>query len=669
MRRLARTIIALVSGTVVGVMAVASMWVLRPYKGYDGPEQFVDVLPRTSVYAIGDQLIAAGVVRNQLAYRVALWWLPGEERLKAGEYRFDRALRPTEVVGKLERGDVYLISVTFREGLTTAEMARIFETRGFGPAQTFVAAAADAAPIAALDPDARDLEGYLFPDTYALPRKTDATRLVRRMTSRFEQVVTPEFGARAQARGLTVRQAVTLASLVEKETGKPEERPIVAAVYLNRLRIGMGLQCDPSVIYALQRAGRYDGNLTREDLAFDSPYNTYRYAGLPPGPIAAPGRASLEAVVDPAQVDYMYFVSRNDGSHVFAATLAEHNANVRQYQKKGIGDRGQHVDPLILRPTSPLILRPTSPDHPITRSPIFLSLSPFQFLSQDLEIAAGRGADKLHRPRPLHAHDIVRRERIAGLAIVGDEDLGVGVDEWLHPYFRRRGNDDGPVRQGMRRDRREDDRVDARMNDRAARREVVRRRSGGAGDDEAVGLEARDELVADRDRQIDDAGERALRDDDVVEHDAFDEWVAGPQHRRLQHQPFEHRRRSRERRLERVVQLGQRDFGEKPEAAEIDAENRDVDPRRCDPIGHAEQRPVTAEREDEIHFSRQNVLVERLAPRRKAGERRGLALEDRSHAAGIEPAGDLGEHAGGFAQAALGDDPDASDRHRQLVIW
>jgi len=134
---------------------------------------------------------------------------------------------------------------------------------------------------------------------------------------------------------------VTLASIVEKETGKAEERPMVAAVYANRLKIGMGLQCDPTVIYALERAGRFNGNLTREDLQFDSPYNTYRYAGLPPGPIAAPGRASLEAAADPASVPYLYFVSRNDGSHAFASTLDEHNRNVQQYQIKYFRDRRQ----------------------------------------------------------------------------------------------------------------------------------------------------------------------------------------------------------------------------------------------------------------------------------------------------------------------------------------
>ena len=183
-----------------------------------------------------------------------------------------------------------------------------------------------------IDPAATDLEGYLFPETYSVPRDTTAAKLVGLMVARFRQLFTTQMQQAAQALELTPRQAVTLASLVEKETAQPAERPIVAAVYLNRLKIGMGMQADPTVIYALQRAGRYDGNLRRDDLSFDSPYNTYRYPGLPPGPIASPGLASLQAAVAPAQVDYLYFVSRNDGSHVFARTLVEHNENVRQYQ-------------------------------------------------------------------------------------------------------------------------------------------------------------------------------------------------------------------------------------------------------------------------------------------------------------------------------------------------
>ena len=180
---------------------------------------------------------------------------------------------------------------------------------------------------------AKDLEGYLFPDTYAMSRHATAAQLVPRMVAGFEKALTPEIRSAAEARGLNVRALVTLASIVEKETGKPEERPLVAAVYSNRLKIGMPLQCDPTVIYALQRADRYNGNLTRENLQFDSPYNTYRYPGLPPGPIANPGAASLEAAAHPAAVPYLYFVSRGDGSHAFAINLEEHNRNVDEFQR------------------------------------------------------------------------------------------------------------------------------------------------------------------------------------------------------------------------------------------------------------------------------------------------------------------------------------------------
>ncbi len=248
-------------------------------------------------------------------------------------------MTPREVIDKIARGDAIVLSLTFPEGLTMAEMAKIFESHGLGPAAAFLDAAGDASLIRNLDPAANDLEGYLFPETYVVPRKTDAPKLVRLMVERFEHVLTPQLREAASTHQLSVRQAVTLASIVEKETAKAEERPLVAAVYVTRLRIGMPLQCDPTVIYALQRAGTYTGNLRHDDLAFDSPYNTYRYPGLPPGPIASPGRASLEAAVQPADADFLYFVSRNDGSHVFAKTLDEHNRNVQKYQVQYFRDQ------------------------------------------------------------------------------------------------------------------------------------------------------------------------------------------------------------------------------------------------------------------------------------------------------------------------------------------
>lgn len=318
-------------------------WIYRsigqPYRGFTDPEVFVDIPPGSSTATMAKRLTESGVVPNAIAFRAAVWIRKAGRHLQAGEYRFDRAATPLEVVDRIAHGDVYLRTITFREGLTIRQMAALFEEKGFGPAQSFVTAASSADRIRALDPQAPDLEGYLFPNTYSLPRRATADTLVESMVAEFEKVLSPELRARATARGLSLRELVTLASIVEKETGAPEERPLVAAVYSNRLRIGMGLQCDPTVIYALERAGRYDGNIRRGDLTIDSPYNTYRYSGLPPGPIASPGRASLEAAASPATVPYLYFVSKNDGSHVFASTLEEHNRNVRQYQIQYFRDK------------------------------------------------------------------------------------------------------------------------------------------------------------------------------------------------------------------------------------------------------------------------------------------------------------------------------------------
>ena len=320
----------LIGGAVAAFVFTARM--NQPFRGYTSSEVFVDIPSGAGSRTIGERLIAAGVIRDDLTYRFALWRSGQARRLKAGEYRFEGEMTPLAVLDKIARGDVVLINLTFREGLTIDEMSRIFEAGGFGPAASFVTAARDASLVQVFDPQARDLEGYLFPDTYSFPRGSDAARVVRAMVDRFEQVATPELRKSAASRGLSVRQLVTLASLVEKETAKAEERPLVAAVYANRLRIGMGLQCDPTVIYALQRAGRYTGNLRRDDLQFDSPYNTYRSPGLPPGPIAAPGQGSLDAAANPADVEFVYFVSRNDGSHEFARTLDEHNRNVQRWQ-------------------------------------------------------------------------------------------------------------------------------------------------------------------------------------------------------------------------------------------------------------------------------------------------------------------------------------------------
>jgi len=324
-------LVALVGG---GVALWCRQRVNTPYRAFSGEEIFVDLPQGSSLSSIADRLTSVGVIPEAWSFKLAARVTGSDRRLKAGEYRFAGASTPSEVMSRLVAGDVFTRAVTFPEGLTIAEMADIFGRSGLGSPADFVAAADDPSLAASFDSTAKSLEGYLFPDTYAWSRRDGAADAVRAMVARFDKAFGADLRAEAAARGLTVRATMTLASIIEKETGRAEERPLVSAVLHNRLKIGMPLQCDPTVIYALMLARRWDGNLRKADLSMRSPYNTYVTPGLPPTPIASPGRASIEAAIRPADVNYLYFVSRNDGTHVFAATIAEHNRNVRQWQGK-----------------------------------------------------------------------------------------------------------------------------------------------------------------------------------------------------------------------------------------------------------------------------------------------------------------------------------------------
>jgi UPF0755 protein len=297
------------------------------------PPQVLAIPPGTSVSGIAARLYGAGLVRHPFVVRALVLARGDASRLRAGEYLLEGEMSLQQVVDKIVRGDVIRRDVTFPEGRNLEEMAAIAETRGI-PAGAFLAAARDPAPIRDLDPAAADLEGYLFPDTYEVPPGPDAAAvLVARMTKRFRETVDAE-RPRIESSAMDLREIVTLASVVELETALPAERPRIAAVFLNRLRLGMPLQTDPTVIYAMRKAGTWDGNIRREDLAIDSPYNTYRNAGLPPGPIASPGRDAIVAVLEPAPTKDLYFVSRNDGSHHFSASLREHTQAVNYYQRR-----------------------------------------------------------------------------------------------------------------------------------------------------------------------------------------------------------------------------------------------------------------------------------------------------------------------------------------------
>jgi len=329
------------------VLALRLAWVHEtryPVRSPGAPPQPLVVPPGASADAIGRQLHGMGLVRHPLVFRVLVLVRGAGGELKAGEYSLEGPVSLTQIVDLLTRGEVVRRDVTFPEGRSIEDMAQLAAARGIAPGE-FLEAARDPGPIRDIDPLAVDLEGYLFPDTYDLPRaENPAAALVARMVGRFREVISPDL-ARLPSRELTVRQLVTLASLVEMETARPEERPRIAAVFLNRLQKGMPLQTDPTVIFAMRKAGRWNGNIRKKDLEIDSPYNTYRVAGLPPGPIASPGRGSLLAVIEPAPVRDLYFVSRNDGTHEFSETLGQHNRAVERYQRQRRGGPSSAADP------------------------------------------------------------------------------------------------------------------------------------------------------------------------------------------------------------------------------------------------------------------------------------------------------------------------------------
>lgn len=314
-----------------------SWWKLqRPYQGYEGSEKLVAIEPGTAASTILQRLEREGVLADAKLARTYLIYFMGDPKMQAGEYRFRGPLTTAQVLRMLVKGQIVTRSVTIIEGLTLEEIADQLAKAKFGRREVFLDLMRSPRLISDFDPDAPDLEGYLFPETYNFASATSEREvvetLVKTFRRRFENDVRPLMGNGSPGR--TVRQVVTLASIVEKEARVPSERPLIAAVYRNRLDRRIGLGADPTVIYALKRLGRWNGNILRDDLRMDSPYNTYRYAGLPPGPICSPGLASLEAAASPADVPYIYFVSRNDGTHVFSETLSEHNRNVEIWQRQ-----------------------------------------------------------------------------------------------------------------------------------------------------------------------------------------------------------------------------------------------------------------------------------------------------------------------------------------------
>lgn len=280
-------------------------------------------------------LHARGLIKSPQAFTLYTRWRGVDGRLKAGEYKFQPPLSVPEIVHQLIRGQPEeTVKVTVPEGYTVEQIAGLLAEKGIVSKEAFLAEAERGSFgysfLAGLPAGPGRLEGCLFPDTYYLSKNISAHEVINLMLGRFQQeIASLNYVRRAEQAGLTLREAVIIASLVEREAKVDEERPVIAGVILNRLRIGMPLQVDATVQYAL---GGHRPQLTYQDLEVDSPYNTYKITGLPPGPIASPGRASLLAVVNPEQTNYLYYVAKPDGTHAFARTLAEHNANKCKYQ-------------------------------------------------------------------------------------------------------------------------------------------------------------------------------------------------------------------------------------------------------------------------------------------------------------------------------------------------
>ncbi|MFB3117370.1 MAG: endolytic transglycosylase MltG [Myxococcota bacterium] len=331
-RRAIAVTAALVFFTLVGAAVVAASlrWALLPAMASAPPARF-DVRSGASLGQVARDLESRGLIRNAVAFKLLARYRKLDGALQVGEYEFSAALAPGEILTRIVEGRVVTFEVVLPEGLTASQVALRLEAAGLSNAADFSAFASDPASVGSLGVEGATLEGYLFPETYRLPRGLEVREVAKVLVDQFLEVWR-EVEPQARRQELSMLEVVTLASIVEKETAVAHERSLIASVFRNRLRRGMRLETDPTVIYGISD---FDGNLRRRDLEnTENPYNTYQISGLPPGPIANPGADALRAVVDPAESDYLFFVSRNDGTHVFSKTYSEHVRAVDQYQRK-----------------------------------------------------------------------------------------------------------------------------------------------------------------------------------------------------------------------------------------------------------------------------------------------------------------------------------------------
>lgn len=323
-----------VGAVLLAALSAAGMalWVIlewrSPYRGYER-EALVEVPRGMGAGKVLDRLVEQGVVRHRLPLKLAYTFRAKRASIKAGLYRFDRPMTPLEALQKLLKGDVVLVRFTIPEGLRADEVAAILSGAGLGSAAVYRDLFADPFRIKDLVPEAPSLEGYLFPETYSVDPGISPEAVTDVLIEAFRKWWGTHGGG---SEGRDAHNIVVLASLVERESAVASERPLVAGVFLNRIRIGMPLQCDASVVYALVREGKYRGSLNHEDMSFESPWNTYLHRGLPPSPICSPGKEAMEAALDPAPSDFLYFVSQNDGTHRFSKNLEDHNRAVARFR-------------------------------------------------------------------------------------------------------------------------------------------------------------------------------------------------------------------------------------------------------------------------------------------------------------------------------------------------
>ena len=294
-----------------------------------GPDVEMVIDHGTPVKKIVQDLQAQGIITNIPLFKIYIFFKRASSKIRAGEYHFQSHRKPAQVLTLLMKGDFAIHSITLVEGWTVREIASYLQDLKLIDASLFIARCSDPVFISSLGLSVPSLEGYLYPDTYRVYKPKSEEEMIRKFVDHFKGVYAKDFEMRTRELATSQQDVVNLASIIEKETGNKDERPLIASVFLNRLKRGMPLASDPTIIYGIRD---FSGNLTRRDLTTPGPYNTYLNAGLPPTPISNPGSASIRAVLYPAETDYLFFVSKNDGTHYFSKNEAEHAAAVRRYQ-------------------------------------------------------------------------------------------------------------------------------------------------------------------------------------------------------------------------------------------------------------------------------------------------------------------------------------------------